>query len=139
VSVLIVEEVHMQNPDRPLSPHLSVYRWQISNGLSILHRITGFVLATGAFLFTLWILSAVVSAEYYDGVMAILSSGFGLLIMFGYTFCFYYHLCNGIRHLGWDVGKGFEKATAVKTGIAVVVVSSALTLGSWAILMGGAA
>jgi len=129
----------MANHDRPLSPHLSVYSWQVSNGLSILHRMTGFVLFTGAFLFALWLTAAVIGPETYDLIMGILCSWFGQLVLFGYTFCFYYHFCNGIRHLGWDIGLGFGKDTAVKTGILVVIVSSLLTLGTWAILLGGAA
>jgi len=128
----------MANHERPLSPHLSVYSWQISNGLSILHRMTGFALFTGAFLFTIWITSALVSAECYDAVMAVVCSWFGKLVLFGYTFAFFYHLCNGVRHLGWDIGLGFGKDTAVKTGILVVVVASVLTLGTWAVLLGGA-
>jgi len=124
----------MANHERPLSPHLSVYSWQISNGLSILHRMTGFALATGAFLFSIWITSAVVSQDCYDALMAILCSWFGILVLAGYSFCFYYHLCNGIRHLGWDIGKGFGKDTAVKTGITVVICASLLTVLSWVII-----
>ena len=132
----------MANHDRPLSPHLSVYRWQISNGLSILHRMTGFALFTGAFLFVTWLLSALGGEASYAMFMSIMCSWFGIVVAFGYTFCFYYHFCNGIRHLGWDIGKGYDKHVAVKTGIAVVLASSALTLLSAFIVysnMGGAA
>ncbi|MDG1462994.1 MAG: succinate dehydrogenase, cytochrome b556 subunit [Gammaproteobacteria bacterium] len=120
----------MANHDRPLSPHLSVYRWQVSNGLSILHRMTGFALFTGAFLFVVWLLSALGGEACYTMFMDIMCSWFGILVTLGYTFCFYYHLCNGIRHLGWDIGKGFDKDVAVKTGIVVVITSTALTLAS---------
>ena len=131
----------MANHDRPLSPHLSVYRWQISNSLSILHRMTGVALFSGAFLFVIWLLSALGGEACYTMFMDIICSWFGILVVFGYTFCFYYHLCNGIRHLAWDIGKGYEKDTAVKTGIAVLITSTVLTLASAFIVwnsMGGA-
>lgn len=131
----------MANHDRPLSPHLGVYRWQISNSLSILHRMTGVALFSGAFLFVIWLLSALGGEACYTMFMDIICSWFGMLVVLGYTFCFYYHLCNGIRHLAWDIGKGYEKDTAVKTGIVVLITSTALTLASAFIVwnsMGGA-
>jgi len=90
--------------------------------------MTGVALFTGAFLFVAWLLSALVAPACYDFFMGVMRSWFGVLVMLGYTFCFYFHLCNGIRHLGWDIGKGYGKDTAVKTGIIVVVISSTLTL-----------
>lgn len=125
---------------RPLSPHLQVYRPQITSVLSILHRITGLFLAFGSLFLVLWLVALASGPERYTAVLEALVSPFGLIMLAGWTFAVFYHLCNGIRHLFWDAGMGFELAQARTSGWAVVVVSTLLTVAVWAgALVGGAA
>lgn len=121
----------MTQRERPLSPHLDVYRWQISNTLSIVHRATGFALSLGALALVGWLVSIASGADTYETVHAVHSSFLGRLALFGWTFCFFYHCCNGIRHLCWDAGKGFDKRTAQRSGMAVVTAALFLTAGLW--------
>lgn len=118
----------MARVDRPLSPHLSVYRWDISNTLSILHRMTGVMLSMGSLALVGWLMSVVSGHDAYSRTSAFFSGIVGGLILFGLTFCFFYHLGNGIRHLFWDAGYGFEQGTARRSGWAVVASSLLLTL-----------
>lgn len=118
----------MASANRPLSPHLQVYRFQITMLLSILHRIMGTGLVLGALLFTYWISSATYGPEAFATAQALLGSWFGRLVLFGMTFAAYYHLFNGIRHMAWDAGFGYDMPTLRKTGWTVVVVSGSLTL-----------
>ncbi len=117
--------------NRPLSPHLQIYRPQITSVLSILHRLTGVALAVGGLLLTYWLVSAAYGPDAFARAQAFLASWFGRLILFGFTFSLFYHLCNGIRHLAWDIGWGFELPKLRASGIAVVVVSLGLTVVSW--------
>ena len=116
---------------RPLSPHLQIYRPQITSTLSILHRLTGVGLVLGAVLFAYWIAAAAYGPEAFARANALFASGFGRLVLFGLTFAFFYHFANGIRHLAWDIGYGFEMKTLNLSGIVVVVASIALTLVTW--------
>jgi succinate dehydrogenase / fumarate reductase cytochrome b subunit len=125
----------MSQVSRPLSPHLQVYRWQISNTLSILHRLTGVVLALGGFALVAWLLALASGQAAYTGANALLGSLVGQLALLGWTFCFFYHLCNGVRHLAWDAGYGLDKAAARKSGLAVVGVSVLLTVVFWAVAL----
>jgi succinate dehydrogenase / fumarate reductase cytochrome b subunit len=125
----------MSPVSRPLSPHLQVYRWQISNTLSILHRLTGVVLALGGFALVAWLLALASGQAAYTGANALLGSLVGQLALLGWTFCFFYHLCNGVRHLAWDAGYGLDKAAARKSGLAVVGVSVLLTVVFWAVAL----
>lgn len=118
----------MTTRNRPVSPHLQVYRPQITSILSITHRITGVALCGGAVLLTYWLMSATYGAEAYADAQAILGSWFGRLILFGVVFSLWFHLANGIRHLIWDAGWGFEMDQLRVSGLAVVAVSIALTL-----------
>ena len=122
--------------DRPLSPHLSVYGWRITNTLSILHRGTGLVLTLGAIGLAWWLLAAAGGRESYDEATAFLASGWMKLPLLGLAFCFFYHLANGIRHLSWDLGYGFERRQIRMTGWIVVAIAAAATLiyGSIAII-----
>lgn len=120
--------------ERPLSPHLSIYRWQISNTLSILHRMTGCGLAIGLIPFSLWLYGAAYSPELFECVMAFFGSIVGKLMLLGWTFAFYYHLGNGIRHLNWDIGRGFALDEMVQSGRLVVAFSVCLTIFTWAYL-----
>jgi len=127
----------MNPSDRPLSPHLAIYRWQSSNTLSIIHRMTGVVLSFGAFALVGWLISFVAGYGTYSLVNNLFSGVIGSLALFGWTFSFFYHLCNGIRHLFWDVGMGFDLRRAQQSGILVVVAALILTAGLWiAVLVG---
>ena len=95
---------------RPLSPHLMDYRLDFSTVLSGLHRITGVGLGVGTLLLTWWLVAAATSADAFATVQWFIGSPIGLLMLFGWTFSLFFHLCNGIRHMAWDLGLGFEKA-----------------------------
>ena len=117
--------------ERPISPHLQVYKPQITSVLSILHRITGVALTFGLILLVAWIFTLSLGEEYFEYFVMFIKSWFGLLILFGFTFALNYHLCNGIRHLFWDAGYGYEIETVHKSGLAVLVVSFVLTILIW--------
>ncbi|HVH76591.1 MAG TPA: succinate dehydrogenase, cytochrome b556 subunit [Stellaceae bacterium] len=121
----------MRSPDRPLSPHLQVYRWQLTSVLSILHRATGVALAAGAVLLVWWLVAAAAGPGAYGAVEAFLRSWIGLLLLFGWTLSLFYHLCNGIRHLAWDSGWGFDLQTTYRTGWTVVAAAATLTVLAW--------
>ncbi len=121
----------MNNRDRPLSPHLSVYRWPITMTVSILHRMTGAGLSLGFAVLALWLMSAASGSESYGEINGFLQSGLGRLLLIGWSFAFFFHLSNGVRHLFWDVGRGFEKSQANASAWFVVVLTVALTLAFW--------
>jgi succinate dehydrogenase / fumarate reductase, cytochrome b subunit len=121
----------MISSNRPLSPHLQVYRPQITSTLSILHRLTGIALAVGTLLLTWWLVAAAAGPEAFATAQGLIGSLFGQLLLFGWSFAFFYHLCNGIRHLTWDAGYGFEIETATRSGWLVVIASVVLTLVAW--------
>jgi succinate dehydrogenase / fumarate reductase cytochrome b subunit len=121
----------MARNDRPLSPHIDVYRWQISNTLSILHRLTGIALSVGAIALVGWLVSLVSGPAAYASVNSFFAGPVGALMLFGWTFCIFYHLANGVRHLGWDAGYGFDKQRARQTGWIVVAVALVMTAGTW--------
>ena len=117
----------------PTSPHLQIYRLPLTALLSITHRATGVLLAISALLL-IWVLASLAGgAETYVGVQAILQSWFGQLVLLGITFSLYFHFCNGIRHLFWDVGMGFELDTADMTAKMVIVISVILTIATWVV------
>lgn len=118
----------MASGNRPLSPHLQVYRPQITSMLSILHRITGVVLWAAALMMTYWIASATYGPEAFARAQWFLGSWFGRLVLFGLTAALYYHLANGIRHLVWDIGWGYEMDKLNITGWAVVVFTGGMTI-----------
>ena len=118
---------------RPLSPHLQVYRWQISSVLSILHRLSGAALGLSSILFAWWLIALANGPDAYAGVHAFFASLPGSIILLGITWALFYHLCNGVRHLAWDTGFGFEVGTMVRTGWLVVASSVALTIISFAL------
>ena len=117
--------------ERPISPHLQVYKPQITSVLSIFHRITGVAMTFGLILLVAWIFTLSLGEEYFQYFLMFIKSWFGLLILFGFTFALNYHLCNGIRHLFWDAGYGYEIETVHKSGLAVLVVSFVLTILIW--------
>jgi succinate dehydrogenase / fumarate reductase cytochrome b subunit len=114
--------------NRPLSPHMSIYRFQLPAITSILTRITGNALIVGSLLVVWWLLAAATSPHYFDMVNAILTSWFGDLVMFGSVWALWYHLLAGVRHLIWDQVVGLEMQAAERLGWAVVIGSVVLTL-----------
>ncbi len=122
----------MANANRPLPPHLQVYDMlQITALMSILHRITGVLLAGGLVLVLWWLVALASGREYYDTVMDFAGSWIGRLVLFGFTWALFYHLCNGLRHLYWDAGWGFEIPAVYRTGWMVVIASAVLTVLAW--------
>ena len=123
---------------RPLSPHLQVYRWSLTMLMSIVHRATGVVLSLGSILLVIWIASVAAGPDAYATAQGIVASPIGLLLLFGWSMALFYHLCNGIRHLFWDIGMGFEKAQARRSGWAALAGTAILTLATWGIGLSGA-
>jgi succinate dehydrogenase / fumarate reductase cytochrome b subunit len=121
----------MPTGNRPLSPHLQVYRPQLTSVLSILHRITGVALLVGTLLLIYWLAAAAAGPEAFETARAVIGSVLGRLFLFGWTVALFYHLCNGIRHLFWDAGYGFELEAAYRSGWLVVGASAVLSLASW--------
>ena len=121
----------MAQPDRPLSPHLQVYRWQITNTLSILHRLTGVALGAGTLLMAYWLIAIAAGPEAFATAQGFVGSIVGRIILLGFTFALAFHFSNGIRHLFWDSGRGFELSTVHTSGWIVVIASVVLTLAIW--------
>ena len=121
----------MTTRERPLSPHLHVYRPQLTSVLSITHRLTGIALAAGMLLLVCWLLTVAAGAEAFDALNAFLDSWLGYILLMGWSYALFYHLCNGIRHLFWDAGYGYELPSAYASGWAVVIVSGLLTAAAW--------
>jgi succinate dehydrogenase / fumarate reductase, cytochrome b subunit len=105
---------------RPLSPHLQVWRWHVTMATSIFHRASGTGNTVGALVFVGWLAALASGPDAYEGYMAVLTSPLGLLVMFGITASYCYHLANGIRHLVWDAGRGYDPKTANASGWAVI-------------------
>ena len=120
---------------RPLSPHLQVYRWQIGNTLSILHRLTGVFLSLGLVALSYWLIALAGGERSYATATHLFTSTLGLLAIFGWTFAFMYHLLNGVRHLFWDAGYGFERTARHASGwfavIGAVVLASGVCTLIW--------
>ncbi|MFT4562388.1 MAG: succinate dehydrogenase / fumarate reductase cytochrome b subunit [Gammaproteobacteria bacterium] len=116
---------------RPLSPHLQIYRPQLTSLLSITHRGTGVFLSAGALVIAYWLVSIAAGEAAYETAQVCLGSLPGKLLMALWTFSFYFHLCNGVRHLFWDIGAGFELKTLYASGYAVIVSSLTLTAITW--------
>ncbi len=116
---------------RPLSPHLQVYRPQLTSVLSILHRATGIALSVGALYLATWVIFAAASPKTYAMFQSFNMSIVGRIVLGGWLFCAFYHLANGIRHLFWDAGYGFELKDAYRSGWIVVAVSAIATVVSW--------
>lgn len=121
---------------RPLSPFLH-YRWQYTNTLSFLHRITGVLLSLGFLLLVYWLAAAAAGADRYAAALDILGSPMAQLVLFGVTFSFCYHLLNGVRHLFFDMGYGFELKTARASGWAVAIAALLLGIVVWVAVRSG--
>ena len=118
---------------RPLSPHLQVYRWPVSMALSILHRVTGVGLGIGTLLLTWWLVAAASSDDVFDRAQWFMGSAFGLLLLFGWSVALIFHFFNGIRHLVWDAGIGFEAPAYDTSGWGVVIATGVCTPLLWVV------
>jgi len=130
----------MERAKRPLSPHLQIYKPQLTSILSISHRITGVALAMGTLLLTWWVMAAATSPAAFQTVRGVIGSPFGYLLLFGWSFALFYHMANGIRHLMWDSGHGLDIKQAEFAGYVVIGAAGAMTLIAWIaglIIMGG--
>ena len=121
----------MDKTDRPLSPHLSVYRWPITMTLSILHRMTGVALSVGLIALVAWLQAIASGSASYDTVSGWMETLIGQLFLLDWTFSFFFHLANGVRHLFWDVGLGFELRQANASAWFVVFATVAMTAAYW--------
>ncbi len=129
----------LQQTERPMSPHLGIYRWQLTMTLSIVHRATGVALSVGTILLCWLLIALAAGADSYETVRSFCASPFGIVLLVGWTWSLFFHLCNGIRHLMWDIGWGFEIPRAYATGWTVVVASFVLTIAVWAFVLNGGA
>jgi succinate dehydrogenase / fumarate reductase cytochrome b subunit len=119
--------------ERPIAPFMfpTWYRFQITSLLSIIHRFTGIGLAIGSILLAWWLVAVAAGGELYTATHAFIASPIGMLLLFLWSAAFFYHLCNGIRHLAWDAGYGFEIVDAYRSGYAVLAATAVLTALTW--------
>jgi len=115
------------------------YRWQYTNTLSILNRITGLALTIGLLPFVYWLASAAAGEEAYVQAQAFFAHPLVRIVLFGISFSFFYHLMNGVRHLVWDTGHGLERKSARTSGWVAFIGSVVLTLFFWALVLSGGA
>ena len=127
----------MRSADRPLSPHLQIYRWQLTSVLSILHRAAGVWLSIGTIVLVWWLIAAASTPEAFDAVAEFLDSWFGLVLLLGWSVALFYHLCNGIRHLVWDTGHALDLRSTYLGGWLVLGGTAALTLIAWGAVISG--
>ena len=122
---------------RPLSPHLTIWRWQVTRLSSIMHRATGMALSAGAIVLAWWLVSISNGPEGYDSFMVYAAMPLGVIVLFGFTWSFAFHFFNGIRHLAWDLGYGFDKHVATKTGFLVFALSFLVAIAVFAFVWTG--
>jgi succinate dehydrogenase / fumarate reductase cytochrome b subunit len=123
----------MTSRNRPLSPHLQIYRLPLLAKLSISHRITGVGLAVGLLFLAYWLASAAAGPEAYAHAAGLIASPIGYLLLFGWSVALFFHLSNGIRHLLWDAGWGYELPQAYASARFVLAATVVLTVLTWAI------
>lgn len=121
-----------RSAERPLSPHLQIYRWPVTMGTSILHRVTGFGLALGTLILAWWLVAAAMGPSAYATFQAVANHWFGLFVLFGFTVALVFHAVNGVRHLFWDLGAGFAVPTANRSGLLVYGLTVLFTWIIWA-------
>ena len=117
----------MSKPQRPLSPHLQVYKPQLTSMMSITHRVTGLSLSLGLVIFVFWLYTLATHTEMASELIAFFNTGIGVVLLYAWIFAFAYHLCNGIRHLFWDVGKGYSLPAVYRSGYLVIIVAAVIT------------
>ncbi len=125
----------MDQRQRPLSPHLQVYKPQLTMVFSILHRLTGVALSIGALVLTWWLMAAAAGPEAFGTAQAFLGSWFGQLVLLGFSFALFYHLCNGVRHLVWDSGHLLEIESVYRSGWIMLGASVVLTIAAWTVAL----
>ena len=125
--------VIMSRP-RPLSPHLSIWRFQLPAVMSITHRITAVILTSGTVLLTAWLLALAFGESSFNLVTMVISHPLGQFLLFGYSFVLFYHASNGVRHLFWDFGKGLDISGVYTSGWIVLATMVFLTVGFWAFI-----
>ena len=116
---------------RPLSPHLQIYKWQLTSLMSIGHRASGIALSLGSILIVTWLVTLATGPDLFSIASLVISHWFGQFILFGFSVVLFYHLLNGIRHLSWDLGYGFNLSIVYKTGYAVLFTAVFLTVVTW--------
>lgn len=116
---------------RPLSPHLQIYKKQLTSATSIIHRLTGIALALGLPVLSVWLMAASQGAEAYEDALSILRTTVGQIALLGWTWALFYHFCNGIRHLIWDTGRMLTIKEAYRAGYVVIAASLILTALVW--------
>ena len=126
----------MNDTNNPLSPHLQIYRWQISSLLSIVHRISGVINLLALILIFFWLMLLSFGESNYELFLLIINSFFGKFILIGFTWSMSFHLLSGARHLVWDLGYGYEIKTANISGTIVIIASLILTIIFWLLARG---
>ena len=122
---------------RPLSPHLTIYRWPATMATSITHRATGIGLTLGAVVLAWWLVCISNGPDGWQSFHAVSDTPIGLLILFGLTWSLVFHFLNGVRHLAWDLGYGFDKHVATKTGFLVFALSFLIAIAAFAVIWTG--
>lgn len=117
---------------RPLSPHIQVYRPQMTSLLSIAHRITGVWLGVGSLFMVAWLLALAAGPQPFAAMQAFFGGWVGRIVMAGWSFSVCFHSANGIRHLFWDAGLGFSLRTTYASGWGVIAITILLTIATWA-------
>jgi len=117
--------------DRPLSPNIQIYRPQLTSVLSVTHRLTGVALSFGSLLIVAWLIAGAAGPTAYHELLGFMRSWIGLFLLFVWTFSIFFHLCNGLRHLFWDAGLGFDLRTIYASGWSVIAASGILTVSLW--------
>ena len=119
--------------ERPLSPHLQVYRPQLTSMLSISHRATGLALAVGTIVLVWWLVALAQGDDAFMTAQLFLGSWIGKLLLLAWSFSLFFHLANGVRHLFWDAGYGFSLKTTYASGWAAVITATVLTVLAWGV------
>ncbi len=127
----------MPSQNRPLSPHLDIYKLPLTALISISHRITGVGLSVGTLLLACWLMAAASGPESYAIINGFLGSWFGEILLILWSFAFYFHLCNGIRHLFWDIGKGFDQLEVDRSSRIVLIATFVMTVLTWVVALFG--
>lgn len=122
---------HQGNMQRPLSPHIQIYRWTLTMMLSILHRATGVALYAGTGLLAWWLIAVASGPEAYAHVQAVSSHWIGRLVLFGYSWALFHHMFGGVRHFIWDTGRGFDLPTVEWIARITAIIPLLLTLAAW--------
>jgi succinate dehydrogenase / fumarate reductase, cytochrome b subunit len=127
----------MAQANRPLSPHLQIYRWYLTMAMSIIHRATGIAITVGLLGLTWWLVALATGPESYATAQSVLGNFLGGLILFGFTLALFLHGASGVRHLIWDLGYGIDKHTATRTSYWVLGAAVGLTLLTWLLVLIG--